>query len=625
MADLNDHWYWQEPIVAEPNNPNVDDQLDVTFQMSNKAPGTYTFIIRAELWGYSADEDHEFEVKLNGTSVGTGQFSGSGIDGAFHIYEGNASSASLVNGTNTISIIAVDTDGNPDNTGHRFLVNWIEVEPRRQFVAQSNRLAFSVETANNYTFSANSFPSNATVEIFDVTDPFNPTYQSKVAIGGVVNVNRSVSGPADYQMYATTAYLSPDAVIKDSLGSGYLATPNNTADYILITVPELNSALDPLRSRRTSQGLTVKTVFVQDIFDEFSYGRYATYAIHDFLEYAYNTWGGDLDYVLLGGDGSYDHRDVLGNNGNSNRVPVFLRSGVDSVLGEAAADNQYVVFSTTTDLAQMMLGRLPAQTTAEMANMVSKILGYETAQDSIAWRARHFFVVDNPYVPITCDLDSAGDFFATINNFIANHFPDNQILTRLYYAPSACFPNDSGPYTTIESYYATSLTAMQSRLIMQYNQGNQFVVYAGHGGTTRWGHENFLNISSVPNLNNGSRTPIMLPMTCLEGWYHFNGTTDGLSEAQIKRVGGGAVASYSPTGFQVQTGHDYLLEGFYEAVYDNNVLTLGEAVLNAKTNLESGSSFFHDLHDTFMLLGDPAMRFNNPSVTQTFLPGMLKQ
>jgi hypothetical protein len=117
----------------------------------------------------------------------------------------------------------------------------------------------------------------------------------------------------------------------------------------------------------------------------------------------------------------------------------------------------------------------------------------------------------------------------------------------------------------------------------------------------------------------------MFPLTCLEGWYHFSGSTNGLSEAQLKRVGGGAVAGYSPTGFQVQTGHHYLIEGFYTAIYDNNVQTLGEAVLQAKIDLDSGPPVFEDLHDTYMLLGDPGMQFNIPDITQTFQPTTLKQ
>jgi hypothetical protein len=253
--------------------------------------------------------------------------------------------------------------------------------------------------------------------------------------------------------------------------------------------------------------------------------------------------------------------------------------------------------------------------------MINKIIAYETGEADPSWRGRHLFVADNPYVPTGCAMDQAGDFFATINNYINNFFPDGHVLARLYYAPSTCFPNNSGPYTTMEPHYAPTAEEMQNRLKSQLNLGNQFVVYVGHSGTTNWASEVFMNTTTVSTLTNGNRTPIMLPLTCLEGWYHFAGPTNGLSEAQLKHTGGGAVASYAPTGFQVQTGHDFLFEGFYTAVFTNNVQTLGEAVMQAKINLDTAPTVYLDLHDTFMLLGDPAMRFNMPeTVYQNFLP-----
>ncbi|MFZ0547708.1 MAG: C25 family cysteine peptidase, partial [Candidatus Promineifilaceae bacterium] len=228
-------------------------------------------------------------------------------------------------------------------------------------------------------------------------------------------------------------------------------------------------------------------------------------------------------------------------------------------------------------------------------------------------------------VPSSCDLDPAGDFFATVNNFIENNFPTNQTLKRLFYAPDTCFPNNSGPYTTYYGYYAPSVDDMHDRLLSQFDTGNQIVSYTGHSGTQNWGHEYYFDTTSVADLNNGSRTPIMLPMTCLEGWYDFIGTTTGLSETLVKRVGGGAVASYAPTGFQVQHGHNYLIEGFYTGIFTNNVQTLGEAVYQAKVSLESGPIAYDDLHDTYMLLGDPSMRLNIPRATLNFLPVTLKK
>jgi hypothetical protein len=617
-ADLNDHWYWREPLVGEPGNAN--QSLDVPFSMTSRLAGTYNFEIKGELWGWTVAEAHPFEVKLNGVSVGTGSFNGAGTNNVSHIFSFMAPSSALQNGNNTITIIALD-NGNP--IGHRMLVNWFQVIPRREFVAESNALAFGQPAAGSYTFGANGFTGGSTVEIYEVTDPDGPTFESKTAAGGTVNFNRTTAGATAYELVATTARLSPAAIVKDTVPNPLLNATSNQADYIIITDPSYNSVLTPLRNLRASQGLTVKTVYVQDIFDEFSYGIYSTEAIVDFLAYAYYSWTSPAPaYVLLAGEGSYDHRDVLGTNGpGGNLVPVYLKSGVDSNLGEAAADNQYVDVNGD-DLADMLLGRLPGRSTAEMTVLVNKILVYENSLPNPGWRGNHFFVVDNGFVPNDCNMDPAGDFFASVNSFLANHFPDDQILRRLYYTPSPCYPNAT--YPTMAPYYATTITSMRNQLALMYNHGNQFVTYTGHAGTQTWGHENFLDINTVSGLTNGERTPVMLPMTCLEGIYHFP-SGDNLSEKLLKSTTGGALASYAPTGLQVQHGHDLLLKGFYDGLFVNNYRILGQAVMQAKINLDGGPSFYQDLHYTFMTLGDPALKLNFPdTVWQNFLPASFK-
>ena len=109
-------------------------------------------------------------------------------------------------------------------------------------------------------------------------------------------------------------------------------------------------------------------------------------------------------------------------------------------------------------------------------------------------------------------------------------------------------------------------------------------------------------------------------MTCLEGIYHFP-QGDNLSETMLKSTIGGAAASYAPTGLQVQQGHDFLLEGFYEGVFTDGDRILGQAIYKAKLNLDISTNNFQDLQDTFMLLGDPAMQISFPGGgSSLFLP-----
>lgn len=76
--------------------------------------------------------------------------------------------------------------------------------------------------------------------------------------------------------------------------------------------------------------------------------------------------------------------------------------------------------------------------------------------------------------------------------------------------------------------------------------------------------------------------------------------------------------STASPGLQVQHGHDYLLTGFYEGAFDLDYAVLGQVILNAKQAvLNTNNSSIQDLHDTFMLLGDPAMHMRTWEANST--------
>ncbi|MCB0019316.1 MAG: hypothetical protein KDE09_16110, partial [Anaerolineales bacterium] len=242
----------------------------------------------------------------------------------------------------------------------------------------------------------------------------------------------------------------------------------------------------------------------------------------------------------------------------------------------------------------------------------------------------HLFVADNSHeVETGCELDPAGDFFQTVNNFLANVFPvGRQAFTRLFYAPTACYPNPD--YPVYEPYYVPTVTQMQLGIAAELAQGHAFVIYTGHSGSTFWAKDGtgFLNASIVQNnINNGNRTPILLEMTCLTGSYHRPETNfrNSLDEELLKLANGGIVAAYSPTGLQVQKGHDYLLHGFYDGIYQDGYMSLAEAVFAAKLYLFDNTLIYQDLHDTFMLLGDPATDIRIWEATSdVYLPTVLR-
>jgi hypothetical protein len=95
-------------------------------------------------------------------------------------------------------------------------------------------------------------------------------------------------------------------------------------------------------------------------------------------------------------------------------------------------------------------------------------------------------------------------------------------------------------------------------------------------------------------------------MTCFTGFFHHPeyGTLD---EALVRLRGGGAVASWSPSGLGLHSGHQRLHQGFYRFVVPDANVPLGSAILAAKLDLHAYTDAYDDLLDTYHLFGDPAM------------------
>ncbi len=361
------------------------------------------------------------------------------------------------------------------------------------------------------------------------------------------------------------------------------------ADYLIISHADFLGAIESLAQLRREQGLRVRVVDVQDIYDEFNGGLLSQEAIRDFIQYAYFNWPGPPpSYVLLVGDGTYDFFDREG-TGARTFIPPYLEN-VDLVLGETAADNRYVTVAGSDIMPDLHLGRLPVNNASELSAMLDKIIGYERNPTPGPWRTRAVFIADNP--------DNAGDF-AALSNLAADHMPAEFSVQKVYLGTP--------------EYPLGLVPRAQQATLDAFNQGALLFNYVGHSSVGSWAGELLFAVTSVPQVANGSMYPIVLPMTCLEGSYH-NSRFASVGESVVRLAGRGALASWSPTGLGVANGHDYMHRGFYDALFNWDVNVLGPATTAGKLNLfinsrfSDGSPRFHDLLDTYVLLGDPASR-----------------
>jgi hypothetical protein len=160
--------------------------------------------------------------------------------------------------------------------------------------------------------------------------------------------------------------------------------------------------------------------------------------------------------------------------------------------------------------------------------------------------------------------------------------------------------------------------------------GTVLLDFNGHGAIKRWTHEQIWMNSDINDLHNSAKYPIILSMTCLDGFW-FGPTLNGpspasslgpsLIEEMVRAAGKGAISAFSAGGLGVATGHDTLQGGFYASVFHGGVRRLGPASLAAKLQLfNSGGNY--DLLNTFTIIGDPALGLSIWDVT--LLPLMRK-
>jgi hypothetical protein len=627
-------WYWME--LETNHHP---ERVVEAFLPTATIDGDATLRIRV-VGGFSwplTALDHQVQIEINGHLVG--DVTSDGFDPALGTITFPA--AILEAGRNNIRL---RVPGNLTPLGDQVYLDWIELSYLQGPVAVFDELAFTLQGSGRHEFFLTGF-SGPGVQVYDVTDPVAPrrvtggqpetshgALRTSSTAGAQLMANRRIFLPASGgsprpvagdaairfggTLSGTNSFAAarPQAMatvgpLRRDVGSELHST-DRQADYLLISHGELSEAAQALASHRRSHGLSVATIDVQDIYDEFSGGRLDPMAIRAFINHAYHYWQEPAPaYVLLLGDGHYDNRLVTGVTTVPSYIPPIFAC-VDIYRCETAIDNHFVTVSGTDLLPDMAIGRLPARSLDSALRMVGKIINYETAPEPGSWRQTVVFVADN-YHDANGIPDDAGDF-VTLSEAVIDQVPGSYTVERVYYDPYP-IDDDGEPYR-----YRTPQETTQA-VIAAINAGQVMVNYSGHGAPTTWAVEQILRSrpdlpsgrNDVTQMVNGARLPFFLDMTCLTGDF-ADIQFPSIQRTLLDWDQGGSIGGWAATGLGVATGHDALHRGFFAAVFADGTLEVGLAADAGKAELWStGQSY--DLLDTFVLLADPAMRLNLPT------------
>ena len=548
-------------------------ELVRTFNVNDPSDGVRKF--RGSFLGYN-EQSHHLVFYLNGIQIGETSFDGF----VWQSVELTFDAGILIAGVNTIKVVSAPL------ADDLVMVDWMEVEFFDTFKAIDEKLSFTNPNPQIWRYQVSGFVTSLGVDAYDVTDPLLPVLLTNTDfVDEMLTFQDEVVTQKTYYLLGTESYQVPVSIVQNTPAN---LKNSNQAQLIIISHPEFLVAAERMGTYRNSQETKTLVVDVQDVYDEFNYGIISPYAIRDFLAFTQTGWETPAPtHVLLVGDGTYDPKNHQGYNRTS-FIPPFLAM-VDPWYGETASDNHYVTFDGAGDiLPDMMIGRFPVNTNAEADAMVSKVIAYEALPpDSAPWQKQVLFVADRD--PI----------FASASQYLWEEYvdPADYDASKVYLGVA--------PYLDEAS--------ARAAVIANINEGKLFVDYHGHGGITVWGLNNpkLLDVAAVNGLINAEKTPIVLGMTCWEGYFIYPNpvsTHSSLAEVFTRKANGGALASWSASGLGLATGHISLNAGFFDAYFNNGAGTLGEATIAGKLALwATGSSL--DLLDTYHLFGDPSVLF----------------
>ncbi len=542
--------------------------------------------------------DHVIEVFLNNQPLGQESWDGA----VWHTSHFPLSQDNLINGENVLRVRYLPISG---VTASSYGFDEFSIQFVQQLIGHDQYLQFS-QPAGDWTFQINGFSADP-LHIWDISYPLTPVELGDYSQEeGVVTFSNSQIDYTDYVVFGAGGIQSP---LLEKVAFGGLYDPQNRSDYLIITVPDFLEPLQPLVDWRSQQGLQVKVVTIQSIYDQFNFGIPHPIAIKNFMRYAFENWQTVPEYVLLVGDGHWDLKNYRVDTPNY-LPPNFV--WVDPVQGEIDSLSDLVAVVGDDILPDALIGRMAVNSTSEVSALVEKTIAFEQSEGD--WSNSLAFVADNYYLndycfdgdPSTiCLTESAGNFPALMDDFINDQLRTPFQPTRFYLDDYNCRSGQSG-----------NCAIITSDLVSHINQSpSQIYTYSGHGVISGWASEKIFNKEDLPFLTNSERFPVFFSLDCIDGfWYYPPGIASpdpiSLAESITRQPNGGAVAMYSATGFSYSSAHDVLQRGFFEYFFSNHDPLLGAADLSAKLKVyASGNN--DEMIFTYMIFGDPALRLHN--------------
>ncbi|MEM6642055.1 MAG: type IX secretion system sortase PorU [Bacteroidota bacterium] len=434
--------------------------------------------------------------------------------------------------------------------------------------------------------------NEANLKVWNVSDPTNYFQQEYQQTGQEISFVSSSEEIEEFVSFEAADLPTPfvfGAVRNQNLRGDL------NYDGLIVAPPQFLSEANRLADfHRKNDGLAVKVVTPRSIYNEFSSGRQDVTAIRDYARLAYTN--GNLKYLLLFGDCSYDYKDRL--RVNTNFVPTYeSRDSFDPIYSHSS-DDYYGFFEANEGFweesragdhtLEIGIGRLPVKTLEESRAVVDKIIYYSTSATTLGnWKHEVTYVAD----------DEDG-------NVHLRHVEDlSEIIDTTYaaYSLNKLFL-DSFDQISNGSEEVSPQTAQS--LKNKIREGSFVINFIGHGNERVWTEEEVLSNEDIEVLNNRSRLPIFVTATCEFGRYDDPFQVSG-AERLLLKADGGAIALLTTSRPVFASTNFPLNQAFHENIFrkvDGSFQRLGDVIRATKNDGLAGA-----VNRNFTLLGDPML------------------
>jgi hypothetical protein len=587
---------------------------EISLPVSDLVPGSDVRLTAFLMANSSARSS--YTLRLNGHTLGTQTTRGRGTslyhpEGVDSIGTYTLNQQLLGQPTALKVGIQFSTGSNPTALG---FLNYLTLNYERQLKLYGDQTCFrSAKSllAPISTFRLSQAPANT--QVWDVTNPLQPFVQQHNISGADLTFSAPTDQLREFVAFRSNTGLKPipfGRVANQDLHSHNL---DGRLDMVILTHPRFLQEANRLATHRQQHsGLQVTVVTTTQVYNEFSSGAQDVTAIRDYMRMLFkrsNKPDGDVLYLLLFGDASYDYKNRLPNN--TNFVPVYQsRQSLHPISSYSSEDyygfldddeGEWVENSSGDHLLDIGIGRLPVKTAQEAAAVVDKIMAYDSPGHLGKWRSQVTFVADD------------GDYNEHLLDaeFLSNYLEQQHIG----YTPNKVYL-DLYPQVAVASGQRSPQAV--AALDKAVEQGSLIVNYTGHGNEVSLAWEQLLTIPQINNWRNKDRLTFLVTATCEFGRYDDPRRSSGAEHALLHPAGG-AIGLLTTTRPVFSSDNRVLNRHFFQQALNpiqGRMPRLGDVVRqtkNASLTDQSGSSRGVN-NRNFTLLGDPSQQLAYPQL-----------